>query len=129
MWSEALERLERADRIERQCFQLGSARHGCATWEPPVDLFETDTGFIVLAALPGVRAEQLRVTLDGARLSVHARRSLPQPGANARIHRVEIPYGRFERHLLLPSRHLRLGKRALHDGCLMLSIEKTGSVP
>lgn len=133
MWRDALEQLDRADRMQRQCFQLGACGHGGLTWEPPVDVFETESQFIVVVALPGVQAEHLFVGLDGAVVSVHGRRPMPELCPSAHIHRVEIPYGRFERRIELPvglpRGPLRLGARQLRDGCLLLMLDKTGGTP
>jgi HSP20 family protein len=126
MWGEALELLERADRMHRQFFQLGAARYERPTWEPPVDIFETEQQFIIVVALPGVSAEQLVVTLEGPALVVRGQRAMPDLGGSALIHRVELPYGRFERHIDLPTRQLKLGPRSLCDGCLTMVLEKIG---
>lgn len=127
MWGEALELLERADRMHRQFCQLGAQRISCPLWEPPVDVFETEHQFILLAALPGVSPDQLSVALDGTQLLVRGQRAMPDLGHSARIHRVEIPYGRFERRIELPARQLRLGQRSLRDGCLLLVLHKGGT--
>jgi HSP20 family protein len=127
MWGEALEMLERADRIQRQFCQLGAQRGGAPVWEPPVDIFETEQQIIVLAALPGVSADQLSIALDGAALVVRGQRAMPDLGHSARIHRVELPYGRFERRIELPARQLRLGQPSLRDGCLVLVLQKGGT--
>lgn len=125
-WSAALELIERADKLQRQCFQLGEHHRGLPTWEPPVDVFETERQFILLAALPGVGAEHLFITLEGPVVSVRGRRTLPDISASAQIHRVEIPYGSFERRIELPCAQLRLGTRSLRDGCLLLTLDKAG---
>lgn len=127
--SEALDIIERADKLQRQCFQLGSNRKTCPTWEPPVDVFETDRQFILLAALPGVGADQLIITLDDTAVTILGRRALPDIGINADIHRVEIPYGSFERRVELPACQLRVGTRLLRDGCLLLTLDKTTVTP
>ena len=128
-WSEALDLIEHADKLQRQCFRLGGPHKALPTWEPPVDVFETDAQFIVVAALPGVEAAHLFVGLDGAVVSVHGRRPMPELCPSAHIHRVEIPYGRFERRIELPAGHLRLGQRQLRDGCLLLVLDKRGGAP
>ncbi len=129
MWTEALEQLDQADRMQRQCFQLGARGDAGPTWEPPVDVFETEEQFIVVAALPGVEAAQLFVGLDGAVVSVHGRRPMPALCPSTHIHRVEIPYGRFERRIELPTGRLRLAQRQLRDGCLLLVLDKAGGAP
>jgi HSP20 family protein len=129
MWGEALELLERADRIHRQFFQLGAHRLEQPTWEPPVDIFETERQFVIVVALPGVAADKLIISLDGPMLVVHGQRRLPDLGHSALIHRIELPYGRFERRIELPTSQLALGERALADGCLVMTLDKQGAGP
>lgn len=124
MWGEALEMLERADRMHRQFFQLRTARQASPTWEPPVDVFETERQFIVMVALPGVASDQLTIDIDGGALVVRGQRRLPPLGPTARIQRLELPYGHFERRIELPGGQLQLGERSLQDGCLTLALTK-----
>lgn len=124
MWGEALELLERADRMQRQFFQLGAHRRECPVWEPPIDIFETEQQVIVLVALPGVASEQLLIALEGSVLTVRGQRGMPDLGQTAIIHRIELPYGRFERRIELPTRHLQVGQRVLRDGCLVMFLDK-----
>jgi HSP20 family molecular chaperone IbpA len=124
MWGEALDMLERADRLHRQFFQLGTARQASPTWEPPVDIFETDNRFVIVLALPGVVAEQLRIDIEPGVLVVRGQRRLPSLGHSCRIHRLELPYGHFERRIELPPHQLALGEHHLADGCLTLSLAK-----
>jgi len=123
MWGEALELLERADRMQRQFFQLGAHRE-CPVWEPPVDVFETERQVVVLVALPGVSSEQLLIALEGPVLTVRGQRGMPDLGHSALIHRIELPYGRFERRIDLPAARLTLGQRQLSDGCLVMFLDK-----
>jgi HSP20 family protein len=124
MWGEALELMERADRLHRQFFQLGAQRSAHPSWEPPVDIFETEQQFVIVVALPGVSADQLLISLDGQALVVRGQRALPDLGHSALIHRIELPYGRFERRIELPAQQLKLGQRTLRDGCLMMVLDK-----
>ena len=127
MWSEALAVLDRADRMQRQCFQLAAQRHACPTWEPPADIVETESQFILLVALPGVEPERVRIGLEGSVVIVRGQRPMPDMGQSARIHRIEIPLGHFERRIELPIgqlRQLRVGNRVLVDGCLTLTLDK-----
>jgi HSP20 family molecular chaperone IbpA len=127
MWGEALDMIERADRLHRQFFQLGAAGQACPTWEPPVDIFETDDRFVIVVALPGVSADQLAIDLEAGAIVVRGQRRLPSLGPSCRIHRLELPYGRFERRIELPPHQLRLGERSLVDGCLTLALTKLES--
>ncbi|MGH8727526.1 MAG: Hsp20/alpha crystallin family protein, partial [Burkholderiales bacterium] len=54
MWARACEMLVEAERLQRQFFVIDS-RERRPTWEPPVDVYETEREFVVSVALPGVR--------------------------------------------------------------------------
>ncbi|WP_158044245.1 Hsp20/alpha crystallin family protein [Skermanella pratensis] len=130
MWAEALDMMDKAERMRRQFFQPGAPGNpGAArrpTWQPPVDLIETADEYLVVVALPGVRPDQVQVVIDGGVLIVVGERALPVGDRAGLIHRMEIPHGRFERHIELPPGPLELGRRELADGCLVLSLHKAG---
>lgn len=124
MWAEALGLLEEAERRHRAQFRPGPMRPQAPCWEPPLDLFEADGELWIQVALPGVRKEQLEVTITDGVLSIAGERPLPLPRGAGTIHRLEIPHGRFERRLVLPPGHYELGRRDLIDGCLTLTLRK-----
>ena len=123
MWGEAISLLEQAERLQRQFFHVAPAAHAC-TWEPPIDVIETPEGYQVHVALPGVAPAGVAVDLEPEALVISALRSFPECGAGTRIHRVEIPYGRFERRVLLPGHALELAEHSLKDGVLTLTLVK-----
>ena len=92
MWAQACAAMERAERLRRQFFH-----HGTPYWEAPIDIFESDDALIILVALPGVELETISVTMSAGTLTVTGQRPLPRELENARIVRLEIPHGRFER--------------------------------
>src|SRR5262245_8432704 len=95
MLSEAIEALTRAERLHQQFFNLRSSA-GEASWEPPVDVLETEEELLILIALPGVDPDEVDVVIDNGMLVVSGRRTLPTELRNAHIHRLELPQGRFE---------------------------------
>lgn len=121
MWAEALDLLQSAERLQRQFFQLGSTQ-GAPSWEPPVDLYETGNELWILVALPGVTTEQLEVAIEGAVIVVRGERPLPMGAAT--IHRLEIPYGRFQRRITLPAGRFQILERKLEHGCLVLCLQR-----
>lgn len=123
MWADALELLHEADRLQRQFFQLGPVRPRGPCWEPPIDVFETGQALLILVALPGVAPEQVEIILDGGTLLVVAERPIPAPSRSV-THRLEIPYGRFERRIDLPRGRFEVGERDLANGCLRLILRK-----
>ena len=70
MWSEAIEMLDRAERLHREMFRPARAGSRVPTWEPPVDVMETESAVIVLVALPGVEPGRIDVSLDRDVLSL-----------------------------------------------------------
>ena len=93
MWEEACEMLERAERMQRQFFQVRAEARRGPTWEPPVDIVETDRELSIVVALPGVRPADMDVLIEGGMLVVTGARALPSIPDGAVIHRLEIPHG------------------------------------
>ena len=129
MWSEALSLLEQADRLHRQ-FIRPAAAEGPA-WEPPMDVVETADAVWVHVALPGAAADSVAVKLEPGAITISAHRPFllgsSESECAARIHALEIPYGRFERRIGLPTQALTLAGRKLQDGCLTLIFSKKES--
>ncbi len=119
MWAEALDLLQGGERLQRRFFALESLQ-SVPCWEPSVDLYENGDELRLLVALPGVHSRQIEVVLDEAGLVVRGTRPIPQALRRATIHRLEIPYGRFERWIALPPGNYRLHEQFLEDGCLVL---------
>ncbi len=119
MWADAIEMLDRAERIHRDFF-----RPATSGWEPPVDLLETSGELIIIAALPGVRASDIDLVLGSGEIAIVGIRRLPPVPRPARIHRMEIPHGRFERRVGLPPGAYELTRRELTEGCLTIVLRK-----
>ena len=121
--TEAIEWLQGAGRLQRQFFQLGRAGD-LPRWEPPVDMFGNEQALCLLIALPGVTAEDLDVRLEQQAVVVRGERSLASHLATGTILQLEIPYGRFERRVLLPYDDYRVADMVLQNGCLRLTLER-----
>ncbi|MDA8364089.1 MAG: Hsp20/alpha crystallin family protein [Gammaproteobacteria bacterium] len=124
MWDEALELLERAERMQRQFFRLAQGTGQRPIWEPPADIFETPRHLWMMIALPGMVATQVQVGIDGGVLRISGERTLPPELRSATIHRLEIPYGRYERRIELPPGHYEFDHREMANGVLVLSLRK-----
>ena len=136
MWAEACEALARAERLQREVFrprQAPAARGAAAppvlpVWEPPADVLETPREVLILVALPGVDPEQVEASIEGGALHVTGLRLLPPELRGASIHRMELPQGRFERHLPLPpGRYAAPVHHSMAQGCLLVRLEKLGA--
>ena len=95
--------------IERLERMLGGAfdRDGAApavtqSWMPAVDVYEDGNGEVVLKAeLPGVRRDDIKVSMEGQTLMLEAERHLDTDVLRDRYHRIERGYGLFRRTFTL----------------------------
>jgi HSP20 family protein len=125
MLSDAIETLARAERLHHQFLKLRPwAGADEPSWEPPIDVLETDREVLILIALPGVDPDEVEALIDGDALVVSGRRVLPVELRNARIHRLELPQGRFERRIALPLGRYTITRFATF-GCVGLRLAKS----
>lgn len=124
MWAEACEMLEQAQRLQRQFFRFGHAVEAQPRWEPPIDIVAREYGVEVTVALPGVAPEHVQVRIDHSGLTVTALRAPPVDQHTQQVHRLEIPYGRFERRIVLPAGRYELVDQLCAHGCLRLRLDR-----
>jgi HSP20 family protein len=125
MLSDAIETLARAERLHQQFLNLQpltERREPC--WEPPIDVIETDDEILILIALPGVDPDDVDALLENDALVIRGRRTLPAELRNARILRLELPQGRFERRIPLPTGRYAITRFSAH-GLVGLRLEKS----
>lgn len=72
-------------------------------WEPPLDIYETDAKFVIIAELPGVKKDQVHVSVEQNILTIEGERPKRVPSRTVHVHQMEIPYGRFSRRIQLPA--------------------------
>ncbi len=124
MWLEASALAARAERLHRQYFHFALSQHRTPVWEPPVDVLETAGQLVIVVALPGVDSKTITSAIEGDALIVIGHRSLPNALNAAVIHRLELPYGRFERKVTLPSGRYGDVRSSLDNGCLTVTLDK-----
>jgi HSP20 family protein len=82
-------------------------------WTPSVNLYETDSAYLVCVDLAGVDKEKIDITVDDHVLKLHGRRAVPAPADGTdqqpehppqrlRVHLMEIDHGSFSREVELP---------------------------
>ena len=118
-WAETQELLRNAERLRSRVFSLESLQ-ALPCWEPSVDVYQQGNELRLVVALPGVCAHQTEVVIEESGLVVRGERPIPPAIHRAAIHRLELPYGRFERRITLPAGAFRLQKQFFEDGCLVL---------
>ncbi len=95
----------------------------------PLDIYETDTGLVLRAALPGVRPEDMEVTVTGDVLTIKGRCQEQTTEEKRRYLRQECHFGDFNRQLSLPS-GLDTSKISadFENGMLTLELPKVAEV-
>src|SRR3989304_9091707 len=68
-------------------------------WSPAVDIYETPEALVVFVDIPGMRREEIGVTLQDNVLCIAGYRQGAAPEGARRCHQMEIDSGAFERRL------------------------------
>jgi HSP20 family protein len=99
-------------------------------WHPRVDIAETENSYEIQADIPGVRKEDLKVSVDNGVLTVQGERQQEKKEDNARMHRVERFYGHFSRSFTLPEdADIAALKANASEGQLTVSVPRKGPAP
>ncbi len=71
-------------------------------WTPPVDIQETDEAYRLHAELPGLKKEDVKITLENNVLRLSGERKFEKDIKQESYHRIERIYGAFSRSFALP---------------------------
>lgn len=108
--------------MHRRFFDLLGTPSSRPVWEAPADVFTAGAETQVAVALPGAEAQDVKVLLSPTGLSIEADVAPPRMGTRMNVVRLEIPYGRMQRHIPLRPGRYELVERRLVNGCLYLRI-------
>jgi HSP20 family protein len=72
-------------------------------WAPALDISERKDAYVVTVEVPGIKAEDLDITLEDGLLTIKGERRFTQDSSDQQFHRVERRYGSFRRSITLPS--------------------------
>jgi HSP20 family protein len=105
-WRSPFEELER---MRREMDWLTEGLTGRLFREPTAGVFplmnvtEGNDNYYVRAELPGLRADELNISVTGDTISISGERKLPAEDKKARYHRREREAGKFSRIVSLPT--------------------------
>jgi HSP20 family protein len=68
----------------------------------PLDVAETDEAYVLTAELPGVTMENVEVNVEDNIITIRGSKRAPEDSDRVKYHRIERPYGDFQRSLALP---------------------------
>jgi HSP20 family protein len=96
-----------------------------AMWSPLVDVHETKDNLLLQVEVPGVKQEDIQVSIEGDTLTLKGERKREAEVKEDEYHRIERSYGRFERNILLPSLvDPNRVKATYRDGVLEIQLAK-----
>lgn len=99
IWRE-MDRLQRD--MNRIFNQYSPARVRKAPSYPAINIWTNEDGQYLVAELPGVRSEDIDISIKGDMLTISGERSLEDIPASAQFHRQERGFGNFSRTIQLP---------------------------
>jgi HSP20 family protein len=74
-----------------------------AQWVPAVDVAETQDRYVITAELPGVKPEEVDISVENSMLTITGERKFYSQNKEEDFHRIERRFGSFVRTLTLPS--------------------------
>ncbi len=96
-----------------------------AAWVPAVDIFEEADSIRILAEVPGVKPEDVKISVEGSVLTINGTKQQVAEERTERVHRYERAYGAFERTFTLPATIDAEKIRASYDhGVLTVTLPK-----
>ena len=98
---------------------------GTRTVIPVTDVFETETGFTILADMPGVASDRLEVTADGDTLTMRGRVTRPSSPPQHREFEL-VDYA--QTFVLTEDLDAKRIHAALKDGVLRIVVPKSATV-
>lgn len=118
---------EEIDRLfEAPLAELARTSQILSGWTPPLDLCEDKENLFVRVELPGMKKEDIEVSVHDGSLSIAGERKSDEQFKDADLYRAERFFGRFQRTVSLPSPvAIDKVKAQYKDGVLTITLPKT----
>ena len=98
-------------------------------WAPPIEVFEKEDKFVVKAELPGMKEEDIDVSVVGDTLTIKGERKAETEVKEEDYYCCERSYGSFLRSIALPSNvDAKKIEASFEDGVLEVSLPKAAEV-
>ena len=94
-------------------------------WLPAVDIQESPEALTLTVELPGLKKEDVTITLENQVLTIHGERKFEGETKDATFHRIERAYGAFMRSFTLPA-NIKTDRvdAAFENGLLTVTLPK-----
>jgi HSP20 family protein len=94
-------------------------------WTPALDVYEDKDGYSIRVELPGMRREEIEVSIQDDALVISGERKAEEAKEGTEVHRQERFYGKFSRVLTLPNAVAGDKVKASYkDGVLTVTLPK-----
>ena len=94
-------------------------------WAPALDVHEDADNFVIRAELPGLKRDDISVSLHDGALVISGERTAEKVVEGVEVHRQERYYGKFQRALTLPAPVVADKIKAQYkDGVLTVTLPK-----
>ncbi|HEY1662072.1 MAG TPA: Hsp20/alpha crystallin family protein [Verrucomicrobiae bacterium] len=95
-------------------------------WTPAFDVYEEKDNFIVKAELPGMKKEEINVSLHDGSLLISGERQAETRNEGTEVYRAERHFGKFQRAITLPATVAADKVKAQYkDGILTVTLPKS----
>ncbi len=97
-------------------------------WFPEVDVYEDDNNVIVEAELPGLKSDEVDISITGNTLTLKGEKKQGKEEKGRNYHLIERSYGSFSRTIELPADvEADKAKAVMRNGVLKVTIPKAPS--
>lgn len=118
---------EEIDRLfEAPLAELARTSQLFSGWTPALDVFEDQDSLVVKAEVPGMKKEDIEISLHDGSLSISGERKGESKSEDTEVYRAERFFGRFQRTVMLPTPvNAEKVKAQYKDGILTVTLPKT----
>jgi len=130
-WNDTFEELERMKQEMERLYQYPAMkifREPAAGVFPAINITEETDNYYVRAELPGIKADDLELSIANNTLTIEGERKSDPENENTKYHRREREAGRFSRKITLPAQvDASKTDAKCNDGLLTIVIPKAES--
>lgn len=127
VWDPFRELEDMSNRLNR-VFARGAAADEAlkgVDFTPSINVSETPQAYLIKAELPGVKKEDVHLTVENGLLTLRGERKYESEHKDEKVHRVETAYGSFARQFRVPEDASADGIEASYkDGVLHVRLPK-----
>jgi HSP20 family protein len=117
------------DRLFDDAFMRPSSLLSSNWQAPAIDMYQTDDEIVIKAALPGIKADEVQVSVTGEVLTIKGEVKQEEETKEKTYHIREQRWGAFERTITLPTDVVAdKAKAGFEDGILIINLPKAEQV-